>query len=35
MGRVAAVEDSERRHPGRFFHGNAYHNTEVPELVSR
>ena len=35
MGRVAAIEESERRHPGLFFHGNAYHNAGVPELVSR
>jgi oxygen-dependent protoporphyrinogen oxidase len=35
MGRVAALEEGERRHPGLFFHGNAYHNAGVPELVSR
>jgi oxygen-dependent protoporphyrinogen oxidase len=35
MGRVAALEDCERRHPGLFFHGNAYHNAGVPELVGR
>jgi oxygen-dependent protoporphyrinogen oxidase len=35
MGRVAAISEGERRHPGLFFHGNAYHNAGVPELVSR
>ena len=35
MGRVALLEEGERRHPGLFFHGNAYHNAGVPELVSR
>jgi oxygen-dependent protoporphyrinogen oxidase len=35
MGRVAALEEGERRHPGLFFHGNAYHNAGVPELVGR
>jgi oxygen-dependent protoporphyrinogen oxidase len=35
MGRIALLEDGERRHPGLFFHGNAYHNAGVPELVSR
>jgi oxygen-dependent protoporphyrinogen oxidase len=35
MDRVAGLEDGERRHPGLFFHGNAYHNAGVPELVSR
>ena len=35
MARVAALEDAERRHEGLFFHGNAYHNAGVPELVSR
>ena len=35
MGRVAALEEGERRHPGLFFHGNAYHNAGVPELVNR
>jgi oxygen-dependent protoporphyrinogen oxidase len=35
MGRVAAIAEGERRHPGLFFHGNAYHNAGVPELVSR
>jgi protoporphyrinogen/coproporphyrinogen III oxidase len=35
MGRVAALEEGERRNPGLFFHGNAYHNAGVPELVSR
>ena len=35
MGRVALIEEGERRHPGLFFHGNAYHNAGVPELVSR
>jgi oxygen-dependent protoporphyrinogen oxidase len=33
--RVAALEVGERRHPGLYFHGNAYHNAGVPELVSR
>jgi oxygen-dependent protoporphyrinogen oxidase len=35
MGRVAAIAEGERRHPGLFFHGNAYHNAGVPELISR
>ena len=35
MGRVALLEEGECRHPGLFFHGNAYHNAGVPELVSR
>jgi oxygen-dependent protoporphyrinogen oxidase len=35
MGRLALLEEGERRHPGLFFHGNAYHNAGVPELVSR
>jgi oxygen-dependent protoporphyrinogen oxidase len=35
MERVAGLEEGERRHPGLFFHGNAYHNAGVPELVSR
>jgi protoporphyrinogen/coproporphyrinogen III oxidase len=35
MDRVAALESGERRHPGLYFHGNAYHNAGVPELVSR
>jgi oxygen-dependent protoporphyrinogen oxidase len=35
MDRVAGLEEGERRHPGLFFHGNAYHNAGVPELVSR
>ena len=35
MGRVAEVEAGEQRHPGLFFHGNAFHNAGVPELVSR
>jgi protoporphyrinogen/coproporphyrinogen III oxidase len=35
MERVAALEAGEQRHPGLFFHGNAYHNAGVPELVSR
>jgi oxygen-dependent protoporphyrinogen oxidase len=35
MERVSALEDGERRHPGLYFHGNAYHNAGVPELVSR
>jgi len=35
MGRVALLEEGERRHPGLFFHGNAYHNAGVPELISR
>ena len=35
MDRVAALESGERRYPGLYFHGNAYHNAGVPELVSR
>jgi oxygen-dependent protoporphyrinogen oxidase len=35
MDRVAALEAGERRTPGLYFHGNAYHNAGVPELVSR
>lgn len=35
MDRVAALEQGERRHTGLFFHGNAYHNAGVPELVAR
>ena len=35
MDRVAGLEEGERRYPGLFFHGNAYHNAGVPELVSR
>jgi oxygen-dependent protoporphyrinogen oxidase len=35
MDRVAAVEAGERRYPGLYFHGNAYHNAGVPELISR
>jgi oxygen-dependent protoporphyrinogen oxidase len=35
MERVAALEAGERRYPGLYFHGNAYHNAGVPELVSR
>ena len=35
MDRVAALEQGERQHAGLFFHGNAYHNAGVPELVSR
>jgi len=35
MERVAALMEGERRHPGLFFHGNAYHNAGVPELVNR
>jgi oxygen-dependent protoporphyrinogen oxidase len=35
MERVAALEAGEQRHPGLFFHGNAYHNAGVPELVVR
>jgi protoporphyrinogen/coproporphyrinogen III oxidase len=34
-GRVASLEAGEQRHPGIFFHGNAYHNAGVPELVLR
>jgi len=34
-GRVAALAAGELRHPGLFFHGNAYHNAGVPELISR
>jgi protoporphyrinogen/coproporphyrinogen III oxidase len=33
--RLAALEAGERRTPGLYFHGNAYHNAGVPELVSR
>jgi len=35
MDRVAALGAGEKRHPGLYFHGNAYHNAGVPELVSR
>jgi oxygen-dependent protoporphyrinogen oxidase len=35
MDRVADLEAGERRYPGLCFHGNAYHNAGVPELVSR
>jgi oxygen-dependent protoporphyrinogen oxidase len=35
MERLAEIEAGERRHAGLFFHGNAYHNAGVPELVSR
>jgi oxygen-dependent protoporphyrinogen oxidase len=35
LGRVAALEAGERRYPGLYFHGNAYHNAGVPELVNR
>ncbi len=35
MERVAALQAGEVRHPGLFFHGNAYHNAGVPELVAR
>ena len=35
MDRVAALEAGERSYPGLYFHGNAYHNAGVPELVSR
>ena len=35
MDRIASLEEGERRHPGLFFHGNAYHNAGVPELVNR
>jgi oxygen-dependent protoporphyrinogen oxidase len=35
MARVAVLEQGEREHAGLFFHGNAYHNAGVPELVSR
>ena len=35
MDRLAALEEGQRRHAGLFFHGNAYHNAGVPELVSR
>lgn len=35
MDRVAALEAGEERLDGLFFHGNAYHNAGVPELVSR
>jgi oxygen-dependent protoporphyrinogen oxidase len=33
--RVASVDAGEQRYPGLFFHGNAYHNAGVPELVLR
>jgi oxygen-dependent protoporphyrinogen oxidase len=33
--RLAAIEAGERRCLGLYFHGNAYHNAGVPELVSR
>lgn len=33
--RVAELAAGEERHPGLFFHGNAYHNAGLPELVSR
>jgi oxygen-dependent protoporphyrinogen oxidase len=35
MQRVAALEAGERQFPGLYFHGNAYHNAGVPELVGR
>jgi oxygen-dependent protoporphyrinogen oxidase len=35
LERVAELGAGEARHPGLFFHGNAYHNAGVPELVSR
>ena len=35
LDRVAALEAGERRYPGLYFHGNAYHNAGVPELVGR
>jgi oxygen-dependent protoporphyrinogen oxidase len=35
MRRVAELDAGEQRHPGLFFHGNAYTNAGVPELVSR
>jgi oxygen-dependent protoporphyrinogen oxidase len=35
MQRVAAVQAGERQFPGLYFHGNAYHNAGVPELVGR
>ncbi len=35
IDRVAALGAGERRYPGLYFHGNAYHNAGVPELVSR
>jgi protoporphyrinogen/coproporphyrinogen III oxidase len=35
MQRVAALEAGERRFAGLYFHGNAYHNAGVPELVGR
>ena len=35
MRRVAALEAGERQHPGLYFHGNAYHNAGLPELVHR
>jgi hypothetical protein len=33
--RVAELAAAEDRHPGVFFHGNAYCNAGVPELVRR
>jgi oxygen-dependent protoporphyrinogen oxidase len=33
--RVAILEAGEERYPWLFFHGNAYHNAGVPELVLR
>jgi hypothetical protein len=29
------LEAGEQRYTGLYFHGNAYHNAGVPELVSR
>ncbi|MGD0836101.1 MAG: protoporphyrinogen oxidase, partial [Polyangia bacterium] len=33
--RIATLAAAQMRHPGLFFHGNAYHNAGVPELVRR
>jgi oxygen-dependent protoporphyrinogen oxidase len=35
MNRLTAIMEGEKRTSGLFFHGNAYHNAGVPELVSR
>jgi oxygen-dependent protoporphyrinogen oxidase len=35
MDRVAKLHAGEGHYPGLFFHGNAYYNAGVPELVSR
>jgi oxygen-dependent protoporphyrinogen oxidase len=33
--RVATLVTAEKRHPGLYFHGNAYRNAGVPELILR